>query len=257
MGEVHGSAARLYANGLDLSTLFREADSGSEHRVNDSTTFGATADSHVVDPSSVASMTAAGLLDVATADGAHPAFELLQDAHESLAADSVIVHMIRDTTLGDPGFALVGSLPKLGLKQPHRELVETMLEAAADGVYGWGKSLHPKGAETAAASGVGIDHGAATASGCISVLQVFALTGTDPVIRIKAQDSADSTDGEDGTWADLATHTDIDAAGVTAGYADVQQTTGAVDDWTRFDLSVVSGSLTSITFAHLLIRIPD
>ena len=255
MAEVHGSESRVYMNGLDLSAMYQELDGGTDQALVDTTAFGDTSDSHVVTPRVKRTLSATGMIDVDPVTGAHTALQALNASAASLSAAQVVVWQIRDTTLGDPGLVIVGSIPKPTVKNVLSDVVKVMFNAQSN-VSGWCRALKPKSAITAAGSATGLSNGALTLNGGISVLQVMALTGTTPVLTVKTQHSSDSTNGVDGTWVDLATHTAINSAGVTAGYADVVQTTGTVNKWIRHTLTVTSGTLASVTLAHQFVRNP-
>ncbi|MCW2922264.1 MAG: hypothetical protein JWL76_2138 [Thermoleophilia bacterium] len=252
MAEVHGSESRLFMNGLDLTAMFRELEGGSEHDMVDTTAFSDTSDSHIVAPMVKRSMSANGMIDVDPSTGAHASLQALHNAAASLTAGQVVVWQMRDTTLGDPGLVIVGSLPKPTLKNVLRDVVQAMFSAQSN-VSGWCRALKNKGALVAAGNGAALDNAAATTRGGVSVLQVMALTGTTPTLTVKTQHSVDGS-----TWVDLCTHTLITAAGVTAGYADVQQlaATATVNRYLRHTLAVTSGSLTSVTLAHQFVRNP-
>lgn len=247
MAETHGSHTRIYANGRDISSAFKEAEFGRGRELVDTTAFGDSADTKLASPIVGGDLNAAGMLQTSSG-GVNTIQDMLNAANALLTGESVVVGMLRDTTAGDRGFALLGSITNNRVKAPLSDVVATSFDAKAKRAL-WVKSIHPLAARTAAHTTTGIDNGAATDYGGAGVLQVTALSGTNPVLACKLQDSADSTNGVDGTWADLVTFDAINAAGVAAGYADVQVATGTVDDWIRLVLTVSSGSLTSVTFA--------
>lgn len=255
MGEIHGSLTRIYANGYDLSTLFRETEAGRERDLVDATGYAVTDTRHIASPQASGMISAGGMLDVDESTGAAAAHDTLRTAAENTAGDTVVVWMGRDTTAGDPGFAILGSIPQHKIQQPLSDIVKTMLEAKSNR-SAWVNSLHPKAARTTAHTTTGIDNGAATTYGGLAIAQVFALTGTTPVLGLKVQHSSDSTNGTDGTWVDLVSFTAINAAGVTAGYRSTGRVTGTVNRWLRVVLSVTSGSLSSCTFAVQFGRYP-
>lgn len=257
MAEVHGSEARLYMGGMDLSGYFDSLEGGADsHDLHDATMFGATADSHVVSPIFKRMMSGTGILDADPDTGAAPQHDKIQAAFSAATPGNVITWAMRDTTLGDPALIIVGSVPKATAKNAVRDIVRTALSAQSD-ISGWARALRPKSTLTGAGSSVGDIAAGPTTNGGISVLQVFSLTGTTPVLTVKTQHSSDTTDGTDGTWVDLATHAAINAAGVTAGYADVQIVApGTLRKATRSNLAVTSGSLTNVVLVHHFVRFP-
>lgn len=247
MAEIHGSNTRIYANGTDISGLFREAEWGRTRDIIDTTAFGDTADTGFASPISGGDLTAAGMLEVDPSTGARVVKDMLDASNELAGATSVVVCMTRDTTIGDDGFALIGSMTNHRVKQPLKDVVQTTFDAKATRALDV-KALQPLAAQTAAYSTVGLDNTTSTAFGGVGVLTVTALSGTTPVLTAKLQHSSDTTDGVDGTWVDLATFATINAAAVAAGYADVQVVApGTVNKRVRLNLAVTSGSLTSVT----------
>lgn len=251
MAEVHGSKTLLYVEGLDITTAFREAEAGTSRDVVDATGFTETSESHVVSPVYKSMLSAKGMLDVTGAVSAREYLteDRLQDAEDSLAGTSLAVMMMTDDAIGDDGFMVYGSIHNRSMPTSHTDVIATSFEAQGNQGH-WVKSLHPKAARTAAHNTARLDNTVASEYGAVSALQVFALTGTTPVITIKVQH-----DDNDNNWVDLLTHAAINSAGVTAGYADVQAVTGTVDRGLRIDLAVTSGVLTSITFALQIARL--
>lgn len=251
MAETHGSSTLLYVNGIDITTAFREAEAGTQREVVDSTGFTATSERHVVSPVSKSMLSAKGMLDVTGAVDARSylAEDRLQDAEDNLDGDSIAVMMMTDSSIGDDGFMVYGTVHNRSMPTPHNDVIQTAFEAQGNRGH-WVKALHPKAARTAAHNTARLDNGAATEYGAVSALQVFALTGSSPVCTIKVQE-----DNNDNSWADLMTHAAINTAGVAAGYADLQTVSGTVERGLRIDLAVTSGSLTSITFALQIARL--
>lgn len=251
MPEVHGSLTRVYMNGQDPSDSFREAEMGRMRELVDSTAFAATADAHLPSPVVAGELTAGGMRRIDFQTGARPIQDMLDASADNVLGTSVIVGMMSDVAIGDDGFLLVGSAQDHRVKSPTKDLVMVDFKAKANR-SAWVKALHPKAARTAAHTTVGLlnDGGAASQYGGIGALQVFALTGASPVLAVKLQHSADTTNGVDGTWVDLgAAFPAVNAAAVLAGYAAVVTPAGTVNKRVRLVLTVTSGSLTSVTFA--------
>lgn len=248
MAEIHGSETRIYANGLDISSLFREAEWGRSRELVDTTAFSDTADSMIPSPVSAGDLNAAGMWELDPDTGVQVVKDMLDASADNLDGDSVIVCMSRDTTIGDDGFLLIGSATNHRVKQPLKDVVQTTFEAKANRSLDV-KALHPLAARTAAHTTTGLDNGAPSTFGGVGALTVTALTGTTPVLAAKLQHSSDSTDGIDGAWVDLVSFDTINAAAVAAGYASTGVVTGTVNDWVRLVMTVSSGSLTSTTLA--------
>lgn len=248
MAEIHGSHTRIYANGLNISTLFREVECGRERELVDTTAFASTDTEHIIAPASSAMLSASGMIEVDPDTGVQVVKDMLDAAENNTAGDDIIVTMLRDTTIGDPGFGLLGSTQQIRHSFPHTEVAKTSLQAQSNKAL-WVSSLHPLAARTTAYNSVGLDNGAATTFGGLGFLTVTALSGTTPVLTAKLQHSSDSTNGTNGTWVDLGTFATINAASVAAGYADHELVTGTINDWVRISVAVTSGSLSSVTFA--------
>lgn len=242
MAEVHGSETRIYANGLDISTLFREADAGRDRELVDTTGFARTHTRHIAAPMGKGSIVASGMLEVDPVTGAREVKDMLDAAGDSTAGDSIVVWMGRDTVVGDPGFAVIGSIPAGRVKQPLQDVVQTSFQADANRSV-WVQSLHPLAARTAAHNGDALDNAASSAYGGVALATVTELTGT-AVLALKVQHSTDGA-----TWVDLATFDAIDAAAVAARYRDAVVVSGTVNRFLRAQLTVTSGVLTSVTFA--------
>jgi hypothetical protein len=248
MAEIHGSLTRIYANGIDISSLFREAEYGRTRALVNTEAFGATSDAFIPSPASAGDLSAAGMLDVDPDTGAQAVKDMLDASAASLTGTSVIVAMSSDAAIGDDGFALVGSMQQHRVKQPLKDVVQTTFEATANR-SAWVKALHPLAARTTAYSSVGLDAGALSSYGGLGTLIVTAISGASPVLTAKLQHSSDSTNGVDGAWVDLGTFASITTASVAAGYGDHELVAdGTVNRWLRVNVAVTSGSLTSCTF---------
>lgn len=248
MAKYHGSVARLYARGYDFSDVFTDMEVGGGSQSVETSGFGDTAEEFTFDPRLHQMMSAQGMFDAA--NGSTLSHDVL-NALEGVQDGSQVITMIRDTTLGDPGFVTYGTIPKHVVKPIHRDVVKTEFEAVSNIGFRPVESLHPKGAETGAADGSRLDNTTSSTGGLESFLQVFAISGSSPEVTIKVQE-----DDNDDSWADVVTHTVVDEAGVTAGYQDRQTDTGTILRGLRYSLAVTSGSLTSITFALVVCRKP-
>lgn len=248
MGKYHGSLARLYIRGYDFSSAFVELTSVAECQSVESSGFGDTGEDFTFDPRLMSRLSGQGHVDAA--DGETLSHDVL-DALKGVQDGSHVIHMFRDTTLGDPGVVIAGTIPKHEVSMPHREVAACQIEAISNNGYLPVESLAPKGSVTEDTDGSRLDNTVATDNGFESFLQVFAIEGTDPEVTIKVQE-----DDNDDSWADQVTHTVVTAAGVTAGYQDRQSATGTIQRGLRYSLAVTSGSLTSITFALVVCRKP-
>lgn len=248
MAEIHGASTRIYANGLDISALFREAEWGRTRELVDTTAFSDTNDSMIPSPVSAGDLSAAGMWELDESTGAQAIKDMLDDSADNLLGTSVIVCMSSDTAIGDDGFLLIGSATNHRVKQPLKDVVQTSFEAKANRSLDV-KALHPLAARTAAHTTTGLSNTVLSSYGGVGALTVTALSGSTPVLAAKLQHSSDSTNGIDGAWVDLVSFATINAAAVTAGYASTGVVTGTVNKYVRLVVTVSSGSLTSATFA--------
>lgn len=113
----------------------------------------------------------------------------------------------------------------------------------------WGWLLHPKGAETAVNTAVGIDdNGAASARGGVMCYQIFSSNGT---VTVKVQDAATNANG---SFSDLsgATSGSVDASSTPKSGIVAIGTTATVRRYLRWQ--VVLGTATTVTFALGFVR---
>lgn len=114
----------------------------------------------------------------------------------------------------------------------------------------WGVLVHPKGAETAVNTAVGIDdRGATTALGGVFYYQVFTSNGT---VTVKMQDAATNTNP---SFSDLsgATSGSIDASSTPKKGMVALGVTATVRRYLRWQ--IVLGTATTVTFAAAFVRI--
>lgn len=120
---------------------------------------------------------------------------------------------------------------------------------AASGVpLEYGLLLMAKGTHASATDETGIDFGAQTTAGAIGYLQHFdADSGT---VEYDLEDSSDSTDGDDGTWANLGAFSDV--ATPYAPIAERIEISGTVERWVR---ASTNGTFTNAVFAAAFRRL--
>lgn len=106
----------------------------------------------------------------------------------------------------------------------------------------WAELLKAKGTHASATDETGIDFGSQTTSGGVGYLQHFsAASGT---VEYDLEDSSDSTNGVDGSWANLGAFTDV-----TTPYAATAERiaiSGTVERWVR---ASTNGTFTTAVFA--------
>lgn len=110
-----------------------------------------------------------------------------------------------------------------------------------------GRLLVAKTTHASADDETGYDHGAQTTSGAVGFLQHFAAaSGT---VEYDIEDSSDSTDGDDGNWANLLAFSDV--ATPYAAIAQRVAVAGTVERWVR---ASTNGTFTNAVFAMALRR---
>lgn len=173
------------------------------------------------------------------------------DALSTLPTTDVLVLLCAGTTRGDPVFAMTAKQTNYDWRRSaDGSLVGTVnLIGAAAFPLEVGKLLTSGGQITHASASdeTGIDHGAQTTSGAVGFLQHFAAdSGT---VEYDIEDSSDSTNGVDGTWANLLAFTDVGTP--YSPTAERVAVNGTVERWTR---ASTNGTFTNADFAMGLRR---
>ncbi len=115
----------------------------------------------------------------------------------------------------------------------------------------YGKILVAKKTHASASDETGIDHGSQTTSGAVGFLQHFGAADPIPTgtIEYDIEDSSDSSDGDDGAWANLLAFSDV--ATPWAEIAERVTVSGTVERWTR---ASTNGTFTNADLAMSLRR---
>ena len=95
----------------------------------------------------------------------------------------------------------------------------------------------------------GINFGSQTTIGAVGFLQHFEDTSPSGTIEYDIEDSSDSTNGDDGSWANLLAFSDV--ATPWAGIAERIVAAGTVEKWTR---ASTNGTFTNASFSMSLRR---
>jgi hypothetical protein len=170
-------------------------------------------------------------------------------ALSALPTTDVIAMVLKGTTAGDAVFCLSAKQVNYDwTRGQDGSLVGTIQLLGAAGVpLEFGKLLVAKTTHASATDQTGIDFGAQTTSGAVGYLQHFsAATGT---VEYDLEDSANSTNGVDGSWANLLAFSDV--ATPYAAIAQRVEVSGTVDRWTR---ASTNGTFTNAVFAMALRR---
>jgi len=178
----------------------------------------------------------------AGAEGEHTALS-------SLPTTDRLALVLKGTTLDDPVAALTAKqLNYDPSRNADGSLTESVqLRAAAGVALEWGNLLVAKTTHASASTETGKDDGAQTTSGAVGFLQAFdAASGT---VEYDIDDSSDSTNGVDGSWATLLSFTDVAAASHPT--AERVAVNGTVERWVR---AVTEGTFTDADFAMAIRR---
>lgn len=175
------------------------------------------------------------------------------ETHDALAAlptTNVLAMVLTGTTAGDPVFCLTAKQVNYDwTRNADGSMQGTVQLLAAAGIpMEYALLLKAKGTHASATDETGIDFGSQTTAGAIGYLQHFsAATGT---VEYDLEDSSDSTDGDDGSWANLGAFSDV--ATPYAAIAQRIEISGTVERWTR---ASTNGTFTTAVFAAALRRL--
>ena len=171
------------------------------------------------------------------------------ETHDALAAlptTDVLCMVLTGTTRGDPVICLTAKQVNYDWQRgADGSMLGTVQLLAASGVpLEYGLLLAARTTHASATDETGIDFGAQTTAGAIGYLQHFsAASGT-------VEDSSDSTNGVDGSWANLGAFSDV-----ATPYAPIAQRieiSGTVERWVR---ASTNGIFTNAVFAMAFRRL--
>lgn len=224
---THGKAAKVYANGYDLTSYFKEASMPKTADVAETSALGDAAKSYVAGQAD-ATFKASGMMD-GTAGAADAVL------NTALAADgSEITYLPAGDAVGATGYCMQGAVTQHEVTAPVADVVQ--IQAGAQSATGAERvtSLQALTAKTGTANGTSVDNAAASTAGGVGYLQVTAINGS-PTGTIKIQDSAD-----DSTYADIITFTSV----TTANVSERVEITGTVRRYTRETHVITGGTIT-------------
>lgn len=190
MAFTHGTIAKLYSNGYDLSGWLKNIAGQTQVVAEDATTLGKTA--KVVMPG-----LRDGTLDIEGLwDGAALAADALLAA--ALGGSPVLAWLPVGDVFGSYGQGLQGVQSAYDVQTPGSAL--SKITGAVQSAVGWERAaiLLALATKSSTAAGTGVDGLAASTNGGAAYLQVTAYTGTGGTVKV--QHSADNV-----TYVDLAT----------------------------------------------------
>lgn len=211
MATMHGSAAKLYVAGVDLTSFMREGSAAFSVDTADVTTWGSTAKQYI--PGRVdATFSGGGIYD-ADMVGGGKSDDVLSPI---LGAAAPLVHLPQGDTLGAPCFIVDSVGTSYEVTSPGDDVSSFSFEAQSNSGNARGVVLRPiAGALTinAAGNGTSVDDQsyltvpAATTFGGWGILQCLNKGGGAGTLTVTVQSSTNGSTG----WADIGTFTAISA----------------------------------------------
>jgi hypothetical protein len=237
MPPIHGSKARMFLSGWDVSTSMRGASSPSSVDVADSSTWGMTSKRYTPSDRVDGSMTGEGVWEAFGVGSPGSIDELL---HTSLGGLHVATHLPGGDGFGNRARIIGGSETSFEVDSPGDDVVGFSFELEANvGVANRARVLQPlAGALNVTVTGNGTsldDLGAAgtTTKGLGAALHVINKGGGAGTLTVKVQHSPDNS-----VWTDLVTFTGRTAKNL-AEYIEVS---GTVQRWLRAIWTVTGGT---------------
>jgi len=232
----HGSNARVYVNGYDLSAYLKNFSISGEAETHDVTTFTATAKNYI-----------AGLKDATlSADGVYDGDtgavdEVIQAA---LGQDASIWTYFPqgETAVSDAGYGFDAIETSYEVETPVDDVAAVSAEAQSKTGLERVLTYHPLGQETESGNSTSIDNGSSSSNGGVGYLQVTGLEGAAPTLDITIQHSDD--DGSTDPWSAICTFTQVTAA----NSSERKEVTGTIKRYTRA-VWTFGGTITNATFS--------
>lgn len=213
MATAHGSAARLYVGGFDLTGYMREGGPSFNVDAAETTVWGLQSKTYIAGKSD-ATFSGGGIFDADMAPGlANRADDVLAPA---LGAAAPAVHLPQGDALGSPCFIIDGIESTYEITSPFDDVTSFSLELQSNSGSAVGRVLRPTTGTlgiTAGGNGTNVDDQAflatpaATTFGGIGVLQVINKGGGAGTLTVTIESSVNGSTG----WATIASF-----AGVTA-----------------------------------------
>lgn len=204
MAFKHGSKARVYVNGYDLSAYLKRMRATGDSDVHDTTCFNAVAKEYAPGLKD-ATLSAEGLFDGDTGG-------IDEILHAALGNQTSIWtwYPQGDNAVGDNGYGFDAIETAYEVETPVEDLAVISADAQSKVGRERIRSLHPLSEESATGNGAALDNGGPTSNGAVAYLQVTDLLGTAPTLDVTIQHSPDNL-----TWSDLITFTQVSSAHVS------------------------------------------
>lgn len=199
MAFSHGSAAKIYLNGMNASNFINEVGLEGENDSHESTVLGDSAKTYIPGLQD-ASASMSGFWDSNIVDDTLSFSYKLESLH---ATETHATYMPAGDGSNAVAYLLKGILTSNGVTTSVDDLAAMELEFQNCTGLEKGRVLHPLSSVTATGPGtpVELDNTVLTSNGLSAVLHVNAVSGTStPTITVKIQHSVDGN-----TYADLVT----------------------------------------------------
>jgi len=230
----HGTLAKLWANGYDLTAYLQNVASAATVTAEDATTLGKTA--KVALPGLAdATLNLDGLFD----GGANAVDQVLAAALRA-AGGTIFTWLPQGDGFGNAGYGLLSDETGYNVATPATGLAKSTATAQSRTGRERGLVAHALAQRTTTGNGSTLDNGAASAAGAVGYLQIIAVTGTGGTVKL-----CHSTDNV--TYVDLITF-----AASTAVEAQRVEVSGSVYRYVRAEWTINTSS--SLTFQALFCR---
>ena len=177
------------------------------------------------------------------------ATEQQHEALKGLPDTDVLALWLFSGTLADPSCAITAKQANydMTLGTDGALTFAVQLDSTAGTFLEWGQILAAALAHSSATTATGFDDGAQTTDGAVGFLH--AISAASGTVEYDIDDSSDSTNGVDGSWATLLSFTDVPAASHPT--AERVEVAGTVERWTR---TVTEGTFTTVVFSMAIRR---
>lgn len=215
MSVGHGSAAKMYVAGYDLTSFMREGSPAFSVDLAETTVWGQAAKTYIPGKTD-ATFSGGGIYDADMAAGGK-ADDVLAPI---LGAAAAAVHLPQGDTLGNPCFIIDSSETSYEITSPDDDVTSFAFEMQSSAGAGTGRILRPiAGALSITVSGNGssvddqsfLTTPAATTAGGVGVLQGLNKGGGAGTLTVTIQSSVNGSTG----WADIGAFSAISAKGTS------------------------------------------
>ena len=240
----HGKAAKLYANGWDLSAYLTKVGTVGKADVAEVSVLGTT-DKSYLNGMMEGNLSADGFYS----DGPNEVASVFGSAFSGTAPTCLFTHLPQGDTFGGVARGMPGAMSDFTIDSDTGGAGAVTIAATSTLGLRTGRILHPLGQESAPGNGTALDNGAtlgATAAGLDSYLHVTQSSGGTLVVKV--QHSTNNTD-----WTDLVTHTAVTASHKSEELSSlVAVPAGTVNRYLRTLWTLSAGTA---TFFHSIARL--